>query len=176
MHGFYLSVPLFITCVRDTRIVVTPKIVSDVLCVPRVEHPDYPGCTRLKTLSKDEFISVFCERPSDWGERQSTYYSDFVKGPRFLNMVMTFFLHPLSHYNSITEPFARSLLSLLEHLSIDFPSHFILSIIDVYRDSATRDNLIFPSTITRIILRHFFCSFSLVRPFHYYGCYRCCYH
>ena len=69
MYGFDFSVPLFITCVRDTRIVVTPKIVSDVLRVPRVEHPDYPGCTRLKTLSKDEFISVFCERPSDWGER-----------------------------------------------------------------------------------------------------------
>ena len=69
-------------------------------------------------------------------------------------MVMTFVLHPLSHYNSITEPHARFLLSLLEHLIIDFPSHFILSIIDVYLDSVSRDKLIFPSAITRI-LRHF---------------------
>ena len=69
-------------------------------------------------------------------------------------MVMTFVLYPLSHYNSITEPRARFLLSLLEHLTIDFPSHFILSIIDVHLDSASRDKLIFPSTITRI-LRHF---------------------
>ena len=69
-------------------------------------------------------------------------------------MVMTFFLHPLSHYNSITEPCARFLLSLLEHLTIDFPSHFILSIIDVHLDSASRDKLIVPSAITRI-LRHF---------------------
>ena len=67
---------------------------------------------------------------------------------------MTFVLYPLSHYNSITEPHARFLLSLLEHLTIDFPSHFILSIIDVYLDSASRDKLIFPSAITRI-LRHF---------------------
>jgi len=52
----------------EIHVVVTPKIVSDVLRVPRVEHPDYPGCTHLKTLSKDEFISAFCERPSDWGE------------------------------------------------------------------------------------------------------------
>ena len=44
-----------------------------------------------------------------------------------MNMVMNFVLHPLSHYNSITEPRARFFLSLLEHLTIDFPSHFILS-------------------------------------------------
>ena len=74
-----------------------------------------------------------------------------------MNMVMIFVLHPLSHYNSITEPRAQFLLSLLEHLIIDFPSHFILSIIDVYRDTVTRDKLIFPSAITRI-LRHFFRS------------------
>ena len=71
-----------------------------------------------------------------------------------MNMVMAFVLHPLSHYNSITKPRARFLLSLLEHLTIDFPSHFILFIIDVHLDSASRDKLIFPSTITRI-LRHF---------------------
>ena len=69
-------------------------------------------------------------------------------------MVMTFVLHPLSYYSSITEPCAQFLLSLLEHLTIDFPSHFILSIIDVHLDSASRDKLIFPSAITRI-LRHF---------------------
>ena len=71
-----------------------------------------------------------------------------------MNMVMTFVLHPLSHYNSITEPCAQFSLSLLEHLTIDFPYHFILSIIDVHLDLASRDELIFPSAITRI-LRHF---------------------
>ena len=81
-----------------------------------------------------------------------------------MNMVMTFVLHPLSHYNSITEPYARFFLSLLEHLTIDFPSHFILSIIDVYRDTATRDKLIFPSAITRI-LRHFSISFPVSNHF-----------
>ena len=69
-------------------------------------------------------------------------------------MVTTFVLHPLSHYNSITEPHARFLLSLLEGLSNDFPSHFILSLIDVYRDTTSRDKLIFPSAIMRL-LRHF---------------------
>ena len=74
-------------------------------------------------------------------------------------MVMTFVLHPLSHYNSITEPRARFLLSLLEYLTINFPSHFILSIIDVFRDTATRDKLIFPSAITQIL-----CHFSVPFP------------
>ena len=73
-------------------------------------------------------------------------------------MVMTFFLHRLSHYNSITKPLARFLLSLLEGLTIDFPSHFILSLIDVYRDTTTRDKLIFPLAITWL-LHHFSVSY-----------------
>ena len=85
----------------------------DVLHVPRVENLDYLGCERLRTVSKDEMISTFCERPSDWGDRQFTPCKVYAKGPRFLNMVMTFVLHPLSHYNSITESHTRFLLSLL---------------------------------------------------------------
>ena len=73
-------------------------------------------------------------------------------------MVMTFILYPLSHYNSITKSRAQFLLSLLRDISIDFPSHFILSLIDIYKDMATRDKLIFPSAITRI-LHHFSVSF-----------------
>ena len=45
------------------------------------------------------------------------------------------------------------LLSLLEGLTIDFFSHFILSLINIYRDTATRDKLIFPSAIT-LLIRH----------------------
>ena len=82
-------------------------------------------------MSKDELSSLFCETPSSWGDRQNTPCLGFAKDLRFLNMVMTFILHPLSHYNSITEFRARFLLSLLEDISIDFPSHFILSFIDV---------------------------------------------
>ena len=117
-------------------------------------------------MSKDKLKSAFCECPSDWGECQFTYCSSFTKGPRFFNMVMIFVLHPLSHYNSITEPRARFLLSLLEHLTIDFPSHFILSIIDVHKDSASHDKLIFPSAITRI-LRHFSVPFPTSDHFSY---------
>ena len=98
--------------------------------------------------------------PSDWGDRQFTPCKAFAKGPRFINMVMTFILHPLSHYNSITEPRARFLLYIIKHLIIDFPSHFILSIIDVFRDTATRDKLIFPSAITQIL-----CHFSIPFPY-----------
>ena len=136
----------------------------DALRVPRIEFPDYPSCERLRTVSKDELMSAFCERPSEWGERQFIYCSAFAKGPLFLNMVMTFVLYPLSHYNSITESHARFLLSLLEHLTIDFPSHFILPLIDVFQDSASCDKLIFPFAITRI-LRYFSVPFLASDPF-----------
>ena len=154
MHKIDRSVPLFFTRVRGTRIPVTPQLVADVFHVPRIEFPDYPSCEHLRTVSKDELMSSFCERPTAWGEHLFTPCRPFAKGHRFMSMVMTFVLHPLSHYNSITEPRAQFLLSLLEHLIIDFPSHFILSIIDIHLDSASCDKLIFPSATTRI-LRHF---------------------
>ena len=69
MHGLDYSVPLFHTYVRGMRIVVTPDIVSELLHVLKIEHPDHLGCERLRTVSKDELISTFCERPSNWGDR-----------------------------------------------------------------------------------------------------------
>ena len=62
-------------------------------------------------------------------------------------MVMTFTFTPLSHYNFITKPRVCFLLSILEDLSIDFPFHFITSILDVYLDTAIRDKLIFSSAM-----------------------------
>ena len=153
MHGIDRSVPLLHSRSRYAH-PITPQLVMDVLRVPRIEFPDYPSCERLRTVSRDELMSAFCERPTAWGERLFTPCRPFAKGPRFMNMVITFVLHPLSHYNSITEPRTQFLLSLFEHLTIDFPSHFILSIIDVHLDSTSHDKLIFPSAITRI-LRHF---------------------
>ena len=81
-------------------------------------------------------------------------------------MVMTFIFHHLSHYNTITEPRAQFLLSLIEGLTIDFSSHFILFLIDVFRDTTTRDKLIFSSAITRL-LRHFSVSFPMSSHFSY---------
>ena len=50
------------------------------------------------------------------------------------------------------------ILSLLDGLTIDFPSHFVLFVIDVYRNTTTCDKLIFPSAITWI-LHHFSVSY-----------------
>ena len=151
IHDIDTFMPQFVTTFNDTRIVVTLDLISKVLHVPRVAHPDYLGCDRLQIVSRDELISLFCETPSTYGGKLNTSRSGFAKGPRFLNIVMTFTLTPLSHYNSITEPRARFLLSLLEDLSIDFPSHPITSIIDIYQDTTTRDKLIFPLAIKQTL-------------------------
>ena len=107
---------------------VISDIVSKVLCVPRVEHPDYPCCKRLRTMSKDKLISTFCECLSNWGDHQFISCMAFAKGPRFLNMVITFVLHPLSHYNSITEPrdsiFAFPFRTSLYRFSLSFHSFY----------------------------------------------------
>ena len=72
MHGIDHSVPLFFTRVRGMRNPITPQLVADVLHVPRIEFPDYPSCECLKTVSKDELMSSFCERLTAWGERLFT--------------------------------------------------------------------------------------------------------
>ena len=59
MHGFDYFVPQFITHVRGTHIIVTPDLISEVLHVLRVAHPDYLDCDHLRTVSKDELISFF---------------------------------------------------------------------------------------------------------------------
>ena len=102
-------------------------------------------------MSRDELISHFVETTSIWGGKLNSLCSDFAKGLRFLNMVMTFTLTPLSHYNSIIEPNACFIFFFMEGLTIDFPSHFITSIIDDYQDIVTRDKLIFPLAITWIL-------------------------
>ena len=73
MHGFDYLVPHFITLVQGTRIVVTLDIVSEVLHVLRVAHPDYLVCDCLRTVSKDELSSLFYETPSSWSDRQNTF-------------------------------------------------------------------------------------------------------
>ena len=68
MHNIDRSVPLFFTRIQGTRILITPQPVMDVLYVPRIEFPDYPSSERLRTVSKDELMSSFCERPTAWGD------------------------------------------------------------------------------------------------------------
>ena len=68
MHEIDRSVPLFFTRVRGTRIPITPQLVVDVFRVPRIEFPNYPSYECLRTMSRDELMSVFYERPFVWGE------------------------------------------------------------------------------------------------------------
>ncbi len=49
--------------------VVTPDLISKVLHIPRVEFTDYPNCEHLRTVSKDEMISAFCEHLANWSDR-----------------------------------------------------------------------------------------------------------
>ena len=62
MHGLDSSIPQFSTCVRGIRKVITSEIVSEVLHVPRVVHPDYPACAHLRTVSKMNSRLYFMRR------------------------------------------------------------------------------------------------------------------
>ena len=64
MHRFNHSIPRFTTSIRGICIVVTPELISDMLHVSQVPHPDYPECSRLRIVFKDELLFLFCETPS----------------------------------------------------------------------------------------------------------------
>ena len=64
IRGIDTFVPFFATTFQDTHIAVTPNLISEVLHVLRVSHPDYPGYECLQTISTDELLSHFYETPS----------------------------------------------------------------------------------------------------------------
>ena len=168
MHAIDTSVLRFTMLFWGTRIVVTPEFISKVLCVPRVDHPDYPRHIRLRYISWDKMATLFYEKAMVWGETLNFSIIEFAKGSWILYMVMTFVLTPRSHYNTITKPCACFLLFLMEDPSIDFPSHRIESMIDIYWDTITHDKLIFPLAIT-CILSHVHVTFPLSTPFYAMG-------
>ena len=79
MHGIDRLVPFFFTHVWATRIPITPQLVTDLFRVLRIEFPDYPGCEYLRTMSRDEFMSAFCECPTTYGERVSHHVDLLLK-------------------------------------------------------------------------------------------------
>ena len=129
---------------------------------------DYPSHPHLSSIFRDELTSLFCEKAMLWVGTLNLSITEFAKGPRILNMVMTFVLTPRSHYNTIIEPHTHFLLSLMKGLSIDFPSHMIKSMIDCYCDTTTCDKIIFPSTITRM-LTHLHITIPLIPHFFVLG-------
>ena len=64
MYEIGHSAPLFFTRIQGTCIPVKLQLVADVLHVLKIEFPDYPSCERLRTVSRDELMSSFCERPT----------------------------------------------------------------------------------------------------------------
>ena len=47
IHDIDTFVPQFVSTFRGTRIVVTMDLISEVLHVPKVAHPNYLGCVHL---------------------------------------------------------------------------------------------------------------------------------
>ena len=151
IHPINTFVPQFTMIFWGTHIVVTSELIFDVLYVPRVDRPNYPSHPCLRFISWDGLASRFYEKAMVWDDLLNFTTHDFAKGPRILKMVMTFVLIARSHYNTIIEPHAHFLFSLLEGFFIYFPSQMIISIIDIYQDTATCDKLIFPSGIIHIL-------------------------
>jgi len=78
IHAINTSIPLFTMVFRGTCIVVTSELISEVPHIPRLAHPDYPSHPRLRSISRDELASLFCEKAMVWGELLSFITQDFA--------------------------------------------------------------------------------------------------
>ena len=96
IHAIDTYVPQFTMVFRGTCIIVTPKLLFEVLPVPRVAHLDYHNHSSLRTISCDELASLFYEKAMVWRDTLNFSPIKFAKGPRILNMVMTYVLTPRS--------------------------------------------------------------------------------
>ena len=54
MHGFDTSIPQFAMHIRGTYIIVIPELVSEILHVLWVAHPNYLTYQHLRIVSKEE--------------------------------------------------------------------------------------------------------------------------
>ena len=125
IHAIDTFIPQFTTVFQGTHIVVTSEFIFKVLHVLRVAHLDYPSAPRLCSISLDELASHFCGQPMLWDDTLNFTTHNFAKGPRILNMVMTFVLTPWSHYNTIIESRVHFILSLgrsIYRLSLTYDS------------------------------------------------------
>ena len=61
MHNIDTFIPQFAMHIRGTRTVVTLDIISKILHILWVTHPNYPACPCLRTVSKDKLLSLFYE-------------------------------------------------------------------------------------------------------------------
>ncbi|XP_075665344.1 uncharacterized protein LOC142635008 [Castanea sativa] len=95
LHDIDSSVPQFVTTFGGTCIVVTPDLISEILHVPKVSHPDYPSCQRLRTVSKDELLSHFCETPSIWDVYKDTTTCDKLIFSSAITWILRHFSIPI---------------------------------------------------------------------------------
>ena len=84
MHGFDYSIPLFVTRIRGTRIVVTLDIVSDVFHIPKVAYLDYLVVSALGLCPKMSLYLLFVSVPLIGVIISSLLVRPFLKGLSFL--------------------------------------------------------------------------------------------
>ena len=97
------SVPMFITYIRGIGIIVTLKLISDVLLVPRVEKPDYPGSLVLSSISWDALAFCFCECPSTWAGTFSIVTRGFAQNLGF----WTWSWHSYTLFSLVIKPSSK---------------------------------------------------------------------
>ena len=81
MDTIDISVPRFTMVFQGTHIIVTPKLIFEVLRVPRVDHSNCPSHRHLSSISRDELASLFCEKAMLWGGTLNFSTIEFAKGP-----------------------------------------------------------------------------------------------
>uniref|UniRef100_A0A2N9ERH9 Putative plant transposon protein domain-containing protein n=1 Tax=Fagus sylvatica TaxID=28930 RepID=A0A2N9ERH9_FAGSY len=98
----------------------------------------------------DTIMSYFSEETIAWGSSSKCGSQSFTAKTRVFNLIMSFNILPLSHWNTLSKSRARFLYAFMKGVSIDLPSVICREMIEMHHCKDTASLLNYPCLITRL--------------------------
>ena len=128
---------------------ISPDLVSTALQLLRVSEAGYPFAPTTDPTD-DTIMSYFSEKTMAWGSSSKCGSQSFTAKTRVFNLIMSFNILPLSHWNTLSKSRARFLYAFMKGVSIDLPSVICREMIEMHHCKDTSSLLNYPCLITRL--------------------------
>ena len=128
---------------------ISPDVVSTALQLLRVSEAGYPFAPTTDPTD-DTIMSYFSEKTMAWGSSSKCGSQSFTAKTRVFNLIMSFNILPLSHWNTLSKSRARFLYAFMKGVSIDLPSVICREMIEMHHCKDTASLLNYPCLITRL--------------------------
>lgn len=158
VHTFVSSSQFLTTWINGSKYEITAPDVSDAHSVPFIENPAYPYAN---PPSMDDVVSVHCGTLIVWAGEPRHDKNELTKDNYIFYRIACYNVLPLSHIYIVLTSLLVFLFGFIIVAFMCLPSLFIHFIVDIHRNSASKQKLFLLELILRV-LEHlrFECSFS----------------